>query len=124
MRMWFTLIAIVTWLSLPLNATRAQEHSDKPWSINATIIDGMAMLEVPEGIQSGQALRLRGRGMPRLRASGRGDQIVRVLVWTPTNLTREERDVLERLSEVEQTPPELGSEEPGFWERVKRAFTA
>lgn len=89
-----------------------------------TIIDGMAMLEIPEGIQSGQALRLRGRGMPRLRASGRGDQIVRVLVWTPTNLTREEKEALERLSEVERTPPEPDSTQPGFWERVKRAFTA
>ncbi|HSM08572.1 MAG TPA: molecular chaperone DnaJ [Gemmatimonadota bacterium] len=89
-----------------------------------TIIDGNAMLEVPAGIQSGQALRLRGRGMPRLRGSGRGDQIVRVLVWTPTNLTKEERAALERLSKVERTPPEPEAGEPGFWERVKRAFTA
>jgi len=89
-----------------------------------TIVDGNAMLDVPAGIQSGQALRLRGRGMPRLRGSGRGDQIVRVLVWTPTNLTKDERAVLERLSEVERTPPEPEAGEPGFWERVKRAFTA
>lgn len=89
-----------------------------------TIIDGNAMLEVPAGIQSGQALRLRERGMPRLRSSGRGDQIVRVLVWTPTNLTKEEREALERLSEVERTPPEPDSGTPGFWQRVKRAFTA
>jgi len=89
-----------------------------------TIIDGQAMLEIPSGIQSGQALRLRERGMPRLRGSGRGDQIVRVLVWTPTNLSREERDALERLAEVESDPPVPDSEEPGFWERVKRAFIA
>lgn len=89
-----------------------------------TIIDGMAMLEIPEGIQSGQALRLRDRGMPRLRGSGRGDQIVRVLVWTPTNITKEEREALERLSEVERTPPEPDAEQPGFWQRVKRAFSA
>jgi molecular chaperone DnaJ len=89
-----------------------------------TITDGPAMLQVPPGIQSGQALRLRGRGMPRLRRSERGDLIVRVLVWTPTNLTGEEREVLERLRDVEQNPPEPDTEEPGFWERVKRAFTA
>ena len=89
-----------------------------------TIIDGNAMLKVPQGIQSGQALRLRGRGMPRLRDSGRGDQVVRVLVWTPTTLTREERDLLEQLREVESEPPEPDTDEPGFWERVKRAFTA
>jgi molecular chaperone DnaJ len=89
-----------------------------------TIIDGMATLKVPEGIQSGQALRLRGRGMPRLRGAGRGDQVVRVLVWTPTDLSRDEREILERLREVESPPPEPDTEEPGFWERVKRAFTA
>jgi len=89
-----------------------------------TVIDGQAMLEIPSGIQSGQALRLRERGMPRLRGSGRGDQIVRVLVWTPTNLSREERDALERLAEVESDPPVPDLKEPGFWERVKRAFIA
>jgi molecular chaperone DnaJ len=89
-----------------------------------TIINGNAMLKIPQGIQSGQALRLRGRGMPRLRDSGRGDQVVRVLVWTPTSLTREERDLLEQLREVESEAPEPDTEEPGFWERVKRAFTA
>lgn len=89
-----------------------------------TIIDGDAELKVPQGIQSGQALRMRGRGMPRLRAAGRGDQIVRVLVWTPTDLSRDEREILEKLREVESPPPEPDTEEPGFWERVKRAFTA
>ncbi len=89
-----------------------------------TIIDGVAKLTIPAGIQSGQALRLRGRGMPRLRGSGRGDQVVRVLIWTPTNISREQREALERLAEVEQTPPQPDSQEPGFWERVKRAFSA
>jgi len=89
-----------------------------------TIIDGDAKLKVPQGIQSGQALRLRGRGMPRLRGSGRGDQVVRVLIWTPTDLSREERELLEQLRKVESQPPEPDTGEPGFWERVKRAFTA
>ena len=89
-----------------------------------TILGGTARLTVPSGIQSGQALRLRGQGMPRLRRSGRGDQVVRVLVWTPTSLSKEERELLERLQELESAPPEPNTGEPGFWERVKRAFTA
>jgi molecular chaperone DnaJ len=87
-------------------------------------IDGTATLSVPAGIQSGQALRMRGRGMPRLRASGRGDQIVRIRVWTPTDLTADQRAALERLAESEGIPPEPERKEPGFWERVKQAFTA
>ena len=89
-----------------------------------TIIDGSARLTVPAGIQSGQALRLRGKGMPRLRENGRGDQIVRVLVWTPTDLSKEERELFEKLRAVESPAPDPDVEEPGFWERVKRAFTA
>ena len=90
----------------------------------ATIIDGTARMKVHAGIQSGQALRLRDKGMPRLRETGRGDQIVRVLVWTPTSLSTEEKEVFERLREIESPAPEPDVDEPGFWERVKRAFTA
>jgi molecular chaperone DnaJ len=90
----------------------------------ATIIDGTARLKVHAGVQSGQALRLRGKGMPKLRDTGRGDQIVRVLVWTPTKLSMQERELFEQLREVETPAPEPDVEEPGFWERVKRAFIA
>lgn len=89
-----------------------------------TILDGDMKVKIPAGIQGGQALRLRGKGMPRLRGSGRGDEVVRVLIWTPTNLTKEQREALERLAEVEQAPPAPDTSEPGFWERVKRVFSA
>jgi molecular chaperone DnaJ len=85
---------------------------------------GAVPLDLPAGIQSGQVVRLRGKGMPRLRQSGRGDLLVRVLVWTPTELSREQRELLGKLAEVESAPPEPNRKEPGFWERVKAAFTA
>lgn len=91
--------------------------------LEAPTIDGSAELDLPAGIQSGEVLRLRGKGMPRLRQSGRGDLLVRVLVWTPTGLTKEQRALLKSLSEVESAPPE-NRREPGFWERVKSAFSA
>lgn len=92
--------------------------------VEVPTLEGPTPLEIPPGIQSGQALRVRGKGMPRLRGSGRGDLIARVLVWTPTELTPAQREVLERLSEVESAAPEPDTREPGFWERVKRAFSA
>jgi molecular chaperone DnaJ len=92
--------------------------------IEVPTIDGSAELEIPAGIQSGQALRLRGRGMPRLRSHGRGDQIVRVLVWTPTRLSSDQREALERLAGIEEAPPAPDTKEPGFWQRVKQAFSA
>ena len=86
---------------------------------------GHARLSVPAGIQAGQVLRLRGQGMPRLRAEGRGDQLVRVHAWTPSRLSRQQRELMESLRDVEDPPPEpRRGEEPSFWERVKAAFTA
>ena len=92
--------------------------------IEVPTILGEARLSIPAGIQSGQVLRLRGQGMPRLRAAGRGDQLVRVHTWTPTDLSAEQRQALEGLSELEDAPPEpLRGHDPSFWERVKSAFT-
>jgi molecular chaperone DnaJ len=110
---------LVTNLAVTMSQAALGDEVEVP-----TIIDGTARLKVPPGIQSGQALRLRGKGMPRLRESGRGDQIVRVLVWTPTNLSKEETELFERLRAIESPAPEPDVDEPGFWERVKRAFTA
>lgn len=92
-------------------------------AIEVPTISGSSTVELPAGIQSGQAVRMRGEGMPRLRADGRGDLLVRVRVWTPTDLTREQRDALEELAGVEAEPPDPGDEEPGFWERVRQAFS-
>lgn len=93
-------------------------------SLEVPTIDGSATMEVPPGIQSGQIIRLRGRGMPRLRADGRGDQLVRVHVWTPADLSREQREAMERLAELEDEAPEPRADQRGFWDRVKQAFGA
>jgi molecular chaperone DnaJ len=107
-------------LDLPVTFSQAALGAE----VDVPTIDGPATLSIPAGIQSGQAIRMRGRGMPRLRASGRGDQIVLVRVWTPTDLSREQRQALEGLVETESQPPAPDRKEPGFWERVKQAFTA
>src|SRR5690606_7280404 len=57
-------------------------------------VDGTARIRVPAGTQPGHLLRLRGRGLPRLQSSGRGDLIVRVGVWVPTSLTSEQERLL------------------------------
>lgn len=92
--------------------------------VEVPTLHGTSTLELPAGIQGGQAVRMRGEGMPKLRAEGRGDLLVRVRVWTPTDLTREQREALEALSEVEAEPPDPGEESPSFWERVRQAFSA
>jgi molecular chaperone DnaJ len=89
-------------------------------------VGGSARVKIPAGVQSGTLLRLRGRGLPSLQGGGRGDQIVRIVVWTPTSLTPDQERLLRELKAVESTPPEHvdETEENGFWSRVKSAFSA
>jgi molecular chaperone DnaJ len=88
-------------------------------------VDGSAEVSIPAGIQSGVLLRLRGQGLPELDGGGTGDLLVRVLVWTPETLTKEQEEILSRLREVEDPAPDRirsGSGQ-GFWSRVKEAFS-
>lgn len=82
---------------------------------------GDERVPVPAGIQSGTVLRVKGKGLPRLGQHGTGDLNVRVHVWTPQNLTGEQRRLLEDLSKVEGAPPKEGS---SFWSRLKEALGA
>mgnify|MGYP000305291681 CR=1 FL=1 len=60
-------------------------------------LDGVLTVKIPPGIQSGEEIRLKGRGVHRLQASGRGDHFVRVTVLTPMHLSKKARQLLEEL---------------------------
>jgi molecular chaperone DnaJ len=78
-------------------------------------------LRVPPGTQSGQVFNVRGRGLPRVNASGVGDLHVRVQLWTPESVTRDEEALLRKLAETQRAPQ---SREKGFWTRMKEALGA
>lgn len=67
--------------------------------IKVPTIDKEVVLKIPAGIDSGQFVRLRGRGMPRFGGRGRGDMIVRVQVKTPKKLSKKAKGLLEELKE-------------------------
>jgi len=93
--------------------------------IEVPTVDGVARAKIPAGIQSGEVLRLKGLGLPELHGSGRGDQLLRVVVWTPDDLSDEQEELFLQLRAVESPAPERvrrGSRK-GFWSRVKEAFT-
>ncbi|MBM4195015.1 MAG: molecular chaperone DnaJ [Gemmatimonadetes bacterium] len=83
---------------------------------------GELSLRVPSGTQSGQMFQLRGRGLPRVNASGTGDLHVRVRVWTPTELNGDEKKAIDQLASVLTPPP--AKRDKGFWERMKEALGA
>ncbi|HET6380892.1 MAG TPA: molecular chaperone DnaJ [candidate division Zixibacteria bacterium] len=83
--------------------------------------DGTEEIEVEPGTQSGTEIRLRGRGMPRLRGTGRGDLHVIVTVVVPQKLSKKERELLKQLNEVSQ-PAVLPNRE-GFFDRLREMFS-
>jgi molecular chaperone DnaJ len=79
-------------------------------------LDGKVSLRIPAGTQSEKIFRLRGKGLPVLRSSEHGDQLVRVRVHTPEHLSREEKELFEKLAELEN------KEKSGF-DKIKDMFS-
>ncbi len=73
--------------------------------IEIPTLSGKANLEIDAGTQSGEILRMRGRGIPHLNGHGKGDQLVKVQVWTPTRMTKDSRSLIEKLSEHKDIYP-------------------
>jgi molecular chaperone DnaJ len=93
--------------------------------VEVPTVDGTVRLTVPPGVQSGEVLRMRGQGLPGLHGRGRGDQLVRIRVWTPQRLSKDQERLLQELRDSEEAPPEdaVADGERGFWSRVKEAFS-
>jgi molecular chaperone DnaJ len=87
-------------------------------------VSGAIRVRVTPGTQSGQVLRLRGKGLPQLQGGGRGDLLVRLSVWTPTELTAEQEKLFRDLAQIESEIPKSGrrDDDRGFWSKVKEAF--
>lgn len=67
--------------------------------------DGLVKVNVPAGIRSGQSLRLRGKGWPSPKTKQRGDQLVKIMVVTPTSISDSERQLYEQLSACRSIDP-------------------
>jgi molecular chaperone DnaJ len=92
--------------------------------IEIDTVDGPVVFKIPAGTQSGQQFRLRGKGVPDIRGSERGDQLVTIQVVVPKKLSDEQRHLFERLAtslgkEVTQQPNNRS-----FFDRVKDALGA
>jgi len=91
--------------------------------IEVPTVDGKEKLGIPTGTQSGSVFRLKGKGVPHLRRTTRGDQLVLVNVQVPQNLNPEQRRLFTELAKT------LGKEvvpqqERGFFDKLKDVFGA
>lgn len=88
-------------------------------SVEVPTIDGKVKIKIDSGTQGGKVLRLRGKGVRDINGYGKGDQLVSINIWTPKQLTKEEKNMLETLRESENFTPNPGSKEKGFFGKMK-----
>ncbi len=91
-------------------------------SIEVPTLEGRARIKIEPGTQSGKVLRLKGKGLPSIENYHRGDLLVSINVWTPENLTREERAILENLINSDNFQPSPSGKEKNFYERMREYF--
>jgi len=88
--------------------------------VEAPTIDGPVKLRIKPGTEGGQVYRLRGKGVPHLRGSGRGDHHVHVEVCVPKKLSPKQRELIEALGRELGT--EIQSKSPSFVEKMRSLF--
>ncbi len=106
---------------IPISMTKAALGGE----IEAPTVDGgRCKVKVPQGIQSGKQLRLKGKGMPSVRGNGFGDLIIDLTVETPVNLSAEQKDLLRQFDDSGQNNHPAGKDfisiVKNFWEKAKK----
>ncbi len=95
--------------------------------IEIPTLSGRAKLKVEPGTQSGRILRMRDKGIPHLNSHQRGDQLVRVNVWVPGRVSKEDKELLKALEKSEDLKPKEGDRsahsEKSFFEKMKDTFS-
>jgi molecular chaperone DnaJ len=82
-------------------------------------IDGPVSIEIPNGSQQGDTVRVDSRGIPNLRSKKRGDLVAVLLLQVPHKLTDRQRQLLEEFAKTEKIEPRKGASKSGFWDKMK-----
>ena len=90
--------------------------------ISVPTLDGEQMIKLDAGTQSGYVTKLRGKGMPSLNGYGRGDLYVKVLVWVPRKLSRDEKKALEAMRSSGSFAPDPSRDDKAIFEKEKNIF--
>lgn len=87
------------------------------------VISGKVKIKIDAGTQSGKILRLREKGLPSIEHYGNGDFLIHINVWTPQELTKEQRKFFEDMQEDDNFCPCPSKSEKSFFEKVKDMFS-
>ncbi len=92
-------------------------------TVEVPTIDGRAKIKIPAGTQSGKIFRLKGKGFPGINSYEKGDQLIHVSVWTPQNLTSEEKAAMEKMSGSPNFTPQPDKSDKSFFDKVREMFS-
>lgn len=90
--------------------------------VEVPTVDGKVKIKIDAGTQAGKILRLRGKGLPSVNGYGTGDQLIQINIWTPTKLSSEEKEILNKLKNSDNFQPKPGKGERGFFDRMREFF--
>ena len=85
-------------------------------------LDGKQKIRIEPGTQSGTVTRLRGKGLPSVNSYGTGDLYVKIAVWIPKKLTKEEKALFESIRNNESFKPTPNKEDKSFFDKIKDLF--
>ena len=86
-------------------------------------VSGKVKIKVDSGTQSGKILRLKGKGLPSIERYGNGDFLIHINVWTPQELSKEQRKFFEQMTDDENFTPSPNKADKSFFEKVKDMFS-
>ena len=92
-------------------------------TVEVPTIDGRAKIKIPAGTQSGKIFRLKGKGFPQVHGYDKGDQLIHVSIWTPQQVSPEEKVMLEKMLESKNFEPHPEKAEKSFFDKVREMFS-
>jgi len=102
--------------TIPINIAQAALGDE----IEIPTLEGPHILAIPEGVQNGTELRVKGKGVPEVQGRGRGDLVAHIMVKVPTKLSKDQRRLFEQLSDT--LPVNNEPHEKGLLAKVKDYF--
>lgn len=104
-------------IDLPVTFTEAALGAKKEIP---TPLLGNCLITIPEGVQSGKVLRIKGSGLPNVHGHGKGDLLVEIHVETPVQLSGKQKELLEEFQKLET--PKNSPQKKSFFEKIKSCF--
>ena len=92
-------------------------------NLDVPCLGGTVNVKIPAGAQSGDIIRVKGKGLPLINSSRVGDLIVNLNVWTPKKLSKDEDKIMRDLLDSDNFKPKPGANEKGVFDKIRDFFS-